>query len=65
MENSTEKITAEELKKILGCKSLTNQDLDLVSGGLSKRNCATSCYQEFTDEAMLIKCLQRCISDIS
>ena len=62
MENSTKRITAEELKKILGCKSLTNQELELVSGGLFNEECALAC-QEFTDAVKLEECLQGCLFD--
>ena len=62
MENKTEKITADELKKILGCRSLSDQELELISGGLFNAECARACLG-FDDGENLKECLQGCLFD--
>ena len=62
MENKTEKITADELKKILGCRSLSNQELELISGGEFNEECASACLG-IDDVEKLKECLQGCLFD--
>ena len=61
MENKTEKITVDELKEILGCRSLSDQKLELVSGGLYNAECAMACLG--IDVGKLKECLQGCLFD--
>ena len=63
MENKTEKITADELKEILGCRSLSDQELELVSGGLYNMECAIACLG-LDDVGKQKECLQGCLFDI-
>ena len=62
MENKTEKITADELKDILGCRSLSNQELELISGGRLNAECASACLG-IDDAENLKECLQGCLFD--